>query len=146
MKEIVLQTIKHKENESYSKGFNDLTRGENFLTKERIYVYGLNKEHPVLGNVLNNVFDYKTVLNLDTFETAKDQWMTVKHLNGTRSLGVGLNRDRGIEIFLRNTGKETDEYSLYGRVHWIEIPEEFLQETLNMIPNGYKPGFQGLIK
>jgi len=160
MKE-VLAVIKH-DNKEYVKKFNKIVDSAH-LTTPQIEKYG----NVIIGQVLDDYSGYKKALRLKKFlgtgtseeSIALDMvLLNAGNLSGKYSMGIGSIKNR-LEIFQQENTIDKDSYVLarilykmqsgkrisYDRKEeeskWVDVPEEFLAETYELLQFDVKPRF-----
>jgi hypothetical protein len=163
MKGEVLKQIKPKENRSYVDRFIQLISSSQ-LSISDLEQLNSNNEKTIIGQTLEKLFDYKTVLRLKALEKVdrrdelvsknsyryvKRVWLVTRSIGGNCGLSIGYN-DNILEIFQEDGNSPVEEYFLADQYSqpeatgWIKPSQDFLQITLDLLKPEDQPRFREL--
>jgi hypothetical protein len=163
MKGEVLKHIKPEENKSYVDRFIQLISSSH-LSIPDLEQLNSNNEKTIIGQTLEKLFGYKTVLRLKAFEKVdrcdepvsknsyryvKKVWLVTRSIGGNRGLSIGYNNNI-LEIFQENGNSPVEEYFLSSQYSqpettgWIKPSQDFLQITLDLLKPEDQPRFREL--
>jgi hypothetical protein len=161
MKGEVLATLTPKKDETYVSNFKRIVLNTSpCLSVPEIE--SLCSEKPIIGQVLEDCFDYKIILSLKRLEKFDKPsgigkvWLVAKNISGKCGLGVGY-KNNVVEIFQEHHDADENQYFLtyfnyYNNIYrdertkWLKPPQDFLQKTFDLLPEISQRNFENLIK